>query len=627
MGALFGIFNLDGAPVDPSDLGRMRLGTVGWESDGHGVWSEGPVGFGSLLLSNTPEAQHESLPLTSETCQLALTAAARLDNRDELAAHLESPCDRSRLSDGSLLLSAYRKWGTDCPARLLGDWALAVWDGSRKQLFLARDHFGATALYYYRDGRRFAFASSIRGLLALPDVPRRLNPTALPGQGFRQGAATAYAGIFRLTPAQALSVRDGMVRVWQYWSPLEAPGVRCRSDREYLEAFGAVYGEAVRCRLRCTGNVGLMLSGGLDSSSIAALAAPELARRGQRLKAFTSAPLYDVSGTTPEGRNGDESAETAAICRQVGNTDLLVVRGETLTPLAAVERALEVHGLPYGGANHIWILEILAAARSQKVGVLLDGWGGNFTISWTGNRERYLRELLLGCHWGEYARELSAWRRARPGWRPLAGQLVRPLIPPMWKEHLRRLRPAQPRLLRRSALKASAGGRPGLKSDRAAVQARNPGLQHYFRNGHTALSFELGAAFGIEVRQPAMDRRVIEFCMGLPENQHSRDGQDRLLVRRAMAGRLPDDVLWYRKRGIQSADIAQRVLASRDEVETALHRLEGAAAVREILDLPSLRRAFDAATREPAGPEELLHAIYLVRGLGLGLFVLSVEHG
>ncbi len=627
MGVLFGIFNLDGAPVDPRDLGWMRRGMAGWESDGHGVWHEGPVGLGCLLLRNTPEAQQESFPLTSKIRQLALTAAARLDNRDELAAQLELPGDRSLLSDGSLLLSAYRKWETDCPPRLLGDWAVAVWDGSRKQLFLARDHFGATGLYYYRDGRRFAFASSIRGLLALPDVPRRLNPTALPDQGFPEDAATAYAGIFRLTPAQALTVHDGMVRVWQYWSPLDAPAVRCRSDREYLEAFEAVYGEAVRCRLRCTSNVGLMLSGGLDSSSIAALAAPELARRGQRLKAFTSAPLYDVSGTTPEGRNGDESAETAAVSRQVGNTDLLVVRGETLTPLAAVERALEVHGLPHGIANHIWILEILSAARSQKVGVLLDGWGGNLTISWTGNRERYLRELLLGCRWGEYARELSSWRRARPGWRSLAGQLVRPLSPPMWKEHLRRLRPAQPRLLRRSALRGSAGGRPGATSDRTAVEARNPGLQYYLRNGLTALAFELGSAFGIEIRQPAMDRRVIEFCMGLPEDQHSRDGQDRLLVRRAMAGRLPDDVLWYRKRGIQSADIAQRLVASRDEVETALRRLENAAAVREILDLPLLRRAFDAATREPAGPEALPHARYLVRGLGLGLFVLRVEHG
>ncbi len=176
MSAIFGVFNLDGKPVSPDTLQAMQQAMAYWGPDGDGLLCEGGVGLGHLLLHNTPESLYESLPSKHQDTGLLITASARLDNREELCRALAVPHPvRPTLPDSTLILKAYEKWGDECPDRLLGDWAFAIWDPRQQRLFLARDHHGNTGLYYYANARCFAFASSLKGLLALPDVPHRPN--------------------------------------------------------------------------------------------------------------------------------------------------------------------------------------------------------------------------------------------------------------------------------------------------------------------------------------------------------------------------------------------------------------------------------------------------------------------
>lgn len=263
MSAIFGILNLDGQPVDVQNLNRMKQAMAYWGPDGSGMWSEGAVGLGHLLQHNTPESLYESLPRRDGSGTLILTAGARLDNRDELFRALNVHAnEQARMADSALILNAYQKWGTDCPTHLLGDWAFALWDARQRRLFMARDHYGVTGLYYYRDRRRFLFASSLKGLLALPSLPCPLNPAILAqrGAGFQNDAATPYQGISLLTPAQAMTVTVGFPKtdLWHYWHLKDVPEVRFGSDEAYLHAFMEVYSEAVRCRLRCHRAIGTM---------------------------------------------------------------------------------------------------------------------------------------------------------------------------------------------------------------------------------------------------------------------------------------------------------------------------------------------------------------------------------
>ena len=155
----------------------MQQALAYWGGDGGGVWRQGNVGLGCNIRQITPESRYETFPVTGAVGNLRLAGTGRLDNREDLCRTLGIPrVDWSTTPDTQIMLLAYEHWGCDCPDLLLGDWSLALWDQPRQLLFLGRDHFGITGFYYYQDSRFLAFASGIKGLLALDRVPKELNP-------------------------------------------------------------------------------------------------------------------------------------------------------------------------------------------------------------------------------------------------------------------------------------------------------------------------------------------------------------------------------------------------------------------------------------------------------------------
>ena len=260
----------------------MQQAMAYWGSDGDGTWCDGHVGMGHLRCDNTPESPWDNLPWVCPGSGDVITASARLDNRDELLKALTIPHpEEANLPDSHIILKAYQQWGEACVDRFLGDWVFAIWNASKRKLFIARDHQGNTGLYYYTDSRCLSFASSLKGLLALPDVPQRPNPMAIAQvlvswPAHEAPTPTCYDGIFRLPPAHAMTVTPQGIEVKRYWYLENTPDLHLRTDDDYVEAFLDIFSEAVRCRLRCSAPVATTLSGGLDSGSVAALAAREL---------------------------------------------------------------------------------------------------------------------------------------------------------------------------------------------------------------------------------------------------------------------------------------------------------------------------------------------------------------
>ena len=140
MSAVFGIYYLDGRPVTEAELNSMTESLAHRGSDRAGIWSDGTAGLGHRMLWTTPESLHERLPLLGSTGHLAITADARIDNRDELMKLLGiEAADPEQISDSQLILAAYERWGEQCVSRLLGDFAFAIWDRRKQSLFCARD--------------------------------------------------------------------------------------------------------------------------------------------------------------------------------------------------------------------------------------------------------------------------------------------------------------------------------------------------------------------------------------------------------------------------------------------------------------------------------------------------------
>jgi len=363
----------------------------------------------------------ERQPLVSASADLVLTADARLDNRDELCSLLPAPCG---FTDAELILAAYERWAERCPEHLLGDFAFAIWDARRQIVFCARDHFGVKPFYYHhRPGRLFALASEIKGLLALPDVPRRLNETRVADYLvplLEDKVITFYEDIVRLPPAHRMMVTREAVRIERYWALDPEREIHLKSDAEYAAAFREIFTEAVRCRLRSAFPVGSMLSGGLDSSSIVCVARKLLAEEGR-------GPLHTFSAVFDEVPEADERPYINAVVAR-NRVAPHIVRGDQLSPLDDLDRMLAMQDEPFYAPNLFLHWGLYQAACAAAVRVILDGLDGDTTVS---HGIGYLRELAGSGHWLRLAREV--WGLSRQldvsARRILLAKVIKPLLP------------------------------------------------------------------------------------------------------------------------------------------------------------------------------------------------------
>jgi asparagine synthase (glutamine-hydrolysing) len=628
--AIYGLVRLGGRPVAPAELAAMAEPMAYWGPDGGGAWCDAGVGLGTLVAHRTPEAVGEAGPVTVRGGTAVVTSAGRLDNRDELCAELDLGRD---VADGAIVAAAYERWEEGAVRRLLGDWSFAAWHPREQRLVLARDHYGQTALYHHFDGTTFAYASSLKALLALPHVPQRLDELRLAqhlAAWPADGAATLYAGVERLPPAHVLVLERGSVRKREYWRPEEAPDVRLPSDEAYAERFVELFGAAVRTRLRSTGSVGSTLSAGLDSSAVTALAA----REAPALTALTAVPAHpEVARALPD-RLVDEWPLASLVAGRSGVEHVRVAARET-APLQAIARSHEIHEeLMSGAPNLPWMIGLLETCRCRGLSVLLTGQAGNGGVSWPGEEGVAFRRLSAGDPLGAL-RAVIARHRSGVGW-PLA--LRRELAGPARRRlegEARRLRRrggaglvgrlVDPAFARRVGLedrmRASgydpSGARTTARERRLAVLL--PGL-----SPTGALWNEAGAAHGLDVRDPTADVRLLEFCFGVPPDQFVRGDRDRWLMRRGLEGLVPPEVQWSRRRGLQGADIAFRLRVDAAAVDAAIARVEASPLARSYVNAGALRTAWDEIRRDPGAPG-LTASATLTGGLNVTLFILRFE--
>ncbi|HEX8074280.1 MAG TPA: asparagine synthase-related protein [Thermoleophilaceae bacterium] len=631
MSAIYGIVRLDGRPVEADELETMRRPMAYWGPDGGGTWREDGAGVGQLVAIRTPEDEHEEGPLRL-TSGTVVAPAGRLDNRHELLRELSvSEEGRARTSDGRLIALAYDRWGEQAFLRLLGDWALAAWHPRERRLVLARDHFGQTALYYHRRGDSLAFASSLKGLLALPQVPRRLNELQLARSlvlDVADGAATMYDGVRRMPTAHVLSFDASGLGTREYWSLMDTPEMRLASDGEYVERLLDLLGAAVRTRLRSRGPLATTLSAGLDSSTVTALAAREL--DGARLTAYTARPAYpEVAAEMPDVLV-DEWPGAQLVAAHYPNIEHVPVDGRAVTPLAAIEHSLAVHDEPeHAIPNLPWVRALLDAAREDGARVLLTGQYGNGGMSWPGDARGVVAALAAGEP-GLAARRLRQLSRAsRYGVTGAVWHgLVQPIRSRLVAERMRR-DPTRRSSWRDSVIAPHFAARIRLREavrengwdpefTRARPRERRLGYLLPGKLPTGAWWHQRSAAQGIEMRDPTADARVLEFCVGTPDEQFARDGHDRWLIRRALAPLVPAEVAWNTRRGAQAADIAYRLRADA-AVSAAVDRVVSSDAAREYLDVGTLRRSWESVAA--GGSEGLLR---VTGALAFGLFLMGL---
>jgi asparagine synthase (glutamine-hydrolysing) len=609
--------------------------------DGCGLWRQGSLALGHQMLWTTPESLDERLPYVDEESGLVITADARVDNRDELAALLGISRRAAELPDSHLILHAYERWGANCLERVIGDFAFAIWDPRAQRLFCARDRLGAKHFYYYdRPGSVLAFASEIKALLALPFVPRELDEFAVAYHLlpiYHDKAATFYRDVLRLPASECMTVSRERLVFSPSWEPDLGRELKLRSDGEYAEAFRERFAEAVRCRLRSHRPVGSMLSGGLDSSAITGVAGRILTGSGRGpLKTF-SAVWPDIARTH---RPIDERRFMDAVIAH-GDYEPHDVRLDRVSPLSEWETIYWHQDHTLSAPNMYMDWAIFKAAHDSGVGVLLGGTDGDTVVSY-GYQDFEI--LARRGRWLKLLREAWSLSRTMPGPAHSLGRLVwehgfREAIPEsIWRVWRRvRGRPADPLL--ESPLPAYAKRRPlspefvariGLE-ERVASLSRDafpPGIsprEMHWRDissgswSYILESFEkAAAAHEVEVRYPFFDRRLIEFCLALPPGQRVNAGYTRSILRRAMHGIVPPEVQWRVDKGSLAAGVCLNLLEyERATLEDAVS--SESEAIGRYLDLAALRASHARYIANPIAREREAFALMLAVTLGLWL--------
>ncbi|WP_192249484.1 lasso peptide isopeptide bond-forming cyclase [Mesorhizobium caraganae] len=622
----------EGKPAAAADIQRMLARMQHRAPDGSSWWMDASVVLGHAWLNTTDEAGPG--PVTMAGGKLAITADCRLDNRDELLARLG--IRDSSVADAVVLMRAYLRWGEACPEHLQGDFAFALWDGERRQLFCVRDHFGVKPFYYHWSDRRFVFASEIGPILDVGGVDMRISEHQI--SGFLAGLpddpqSTAYADIFRLPARHSLTVTGHQVVLRRYWQ-IEPSPRPMRADA--AEEFRHLFSQSVRNRMRGTPAVGAMLSGGLDSSSIACVAGMQnAAQRKPRLPTF--------SLVFEKGSPMDERPFIEAVLAQQKVDGTLISVGN-YAPFAEFERILEEQEETFLAPGLSLTRDIYRTAGAKGMKVLLDGHGGDEVVS---QGHGHLHELADAGKWMELWRELrSASNTYGDGMLGLYYQFLT-LYGPAWR--IAKIKRLANRAL--SKLRSRPTGRPvtswrGLINPDLAMRTdlverfRRAGymppavsasetLTHRWLllNGMVPHAFEVldkaAANFGVEPRYPFWDKPLVEFCLALPGAEKLNQGFGRSVLRRAMEGILPPAVQWRRDKIDFTSNLVKGMLGNhRDLLDKVL--VADAALIAPYVNLPEVTAAYGRISRQP-DEATLPDVQYVWRSIALSLWLRQVQ--
>ena len=553
MCGIAGFANVDGRPADAGLLRRMTDAVGHRGPDGDGFHVDGAVGLGHRRLAIIDLVTGDQ-PMSSADGRTWIVFNGEIYNYRELRAELAARGATFRTtSDTEVVLAAYEAFGVECLGRLRGMFALAIWDGRRRELFLARDRVGIKPMLYTWDGQRFAFGSEIKALLADPSVPRELDWESLRDYlvfKYVPSPRTIFRHVRKLEPASYLvfSVDRGSIETGRYWELRFAPD-HSRSEAEWEERLCAELADSVRSHMIADVPVGAFLSGGLDSSTVVAYMAQAAPGRLRTFSIGFDEADFDELGYARQvaARYGTEHSE-------------YVVKPDALEVLPRLAHQLDE---PFADSSSIPTYYVSKITRDQ-VTVALSGDGGDENFA--GYRryaraEAFHRRMDRGL--GRLARPLLGLAgrmlphgaRGRGSLELLGADPVERyfrLIAAQDAEGLKRLLAPGARahvaldgdLVGDFRRRAAAAGAPDYVSTLQALD-----IQTYLPEDILAKVDAMSMAVSLEARVPLLDHRLMEFLATMPTNLKLREGSGKAVLRRVMSDALPAPVLGRPKMG------------------------------------------------------------------------------
>lgn len=610
------------------------------------------------------DGERLAVPLPELAAALGLKAGADCLSTDDAALFLdtESRCARAAdsaliacdgwignahelssepaASPSQLLASHYDKHGIEAVLRLRGAFVAAIWLPHHRRLHLLTDHFALRELYYSVAGSRICFGTEIEGVAAASGL-RAFDQTWLAEFLLWQNeyaGRSLYRGVSQVGAGTVVTIDAKGVRTRRYWHPEHSPSVRLRRDSDYVDAARQMVTTAVTRCLADGQPAGAHLSGGLDSTLVVATAAPLLAAQARSL---TTTTLSNVRGSAwgEDGWHGvywDEAPRALHFAGQYENVTACEVPmdgGKMYDDLDTIHQAA---GGPFGGLFGLGSareMNVQAARRGVKV--MLGGVGGNQTISFTGLP--LLGKYFRSGRWGRLAQEVRALRRAGMSLREIGGATVQSAFPAATFRRIRQLAglPALPPFLENSPLRPEfLQGLPEIPTwqddQDCHLDWRDSRLSRLsiLRRSRLCNVIRLARAdSGIDLRFPLLDVDLVEFCLGIPDQQYMRRGETRRLARRLMRGIVPADIVEEQQRANRCVAWHAQTMRARDQIAVELDAMAASPLASAALDIARMRKLMDELPGVRFDRTDVFapYMMVLHRGLEVGRYICRFE--
>jgi asparagine synthase (glutamine-hydrolysing) len=550
MSTFYGLLQRRGQSIDPALLTQLDEGLGYWKPDNQKMWCDRHVALSHAMLWNTPESKFEHLPVVHKNG--VITCDIRLDNREELQEELTvHKVDRSTVTDSDLILAAYAHWGQECPQYLLGDFAFVIWDSIKQELFCVRDHLGIKPFYFHVTDDLFFCGNDLKAMAKHPEISTRLDDEAVANYMVNalllHKTKTLMQGVLKLPAGHCLTVTSSMFDMDCYWHPQDVPKVKLANAKAYADKLRRLLEQSVYARMRSDYPITSHLSGGIDSSTIAILAARKLKEKGETLLAFNW--LHEPG----EGDDPDhyEFAHSRDIAEVEGIDHSYVYINED-----DIYEKMMNHNVVHGDSAGFWY-EYFVRSASRKKGsrTILSGWGGDELSTYHG--QSYFSDLFISGQWRLLFHEVMQRARKRKQiLRAILSILYQGVFLPLVPRRLYRFMPRNRNNPEHSPsfVKQEFTDILQKEKDKESVLGMQPQprirthMEAYLQHGHLQARLESWAASAVvnrlEYMYPLLDKRVVEFILGVPAEYFMHDGVGRYLFRVAAKGLLVEEILW-----------------------------------------------------------------------------------
>ncbi len=530
------------------------------------------------------------------------------------------------ISDKDLFLSGVACFGNDFYKSVQGNWVVVLFEKRHQKITIIKSLEESIPFYYYHNGRRLIFSQYQKELINHPDIPTQLNEKQLVtvlNCLSKESDATAYLHIKRLSRAHVLTLRGSDLSISCYWNYDAIQQIRLSKDRDYEEQYLELYRASVNRRLSHSSENGVMLSGGLDSSSVAVLAAEELRKEGRVLNAYTSVPRYDTRPFLPRSRFGDESSLVDLLAKKYDNLSLHYIKSENFSPLDGVIKGIEIFDQPmHAAGNLFWLLNICSIAKKNNIQNILTGQHGNMGVSFEGFSNHFgtlpglIRDLkyLKNLHGKNTIKVLL--KTSAPSFAVSLVEKVSYTKDSLWQD----FSAVNPDFAKKMDV---FDVQPFSRQTRAKVNVRKT----MFENALLSDDFysRLKLEMGLDLPDPTYDTELIEYCFGIPDDQFKRHGIGRYLIRRVFDNKMPREMIWNIRRGRQSGDLSLRIADEYDRVNCVMQQLKRSDYAKEVLDLEKMQQIL-VRTQTERNPKIFQESgSVFLRGLMVGLFILRHE--